>query len=717
MGLFHDKCTALVDAVTGRALTGNELAEAREQQRTFFSGHTLASGKKWRICGNSVSKKAHCCSKCGTRAPGGWVKCPACHEWIGDEDRFCPHCDHPLHPEERVDFAGGIWDREPGLFAQRFEITDGAKITKQGVHIQEGTVAVLLDSGKETGILGPGRHEPDGTLRKINWFGAPPPRSVLLVDSGDVVFKIDIDGLRTAEERPIRMTADVTLRFVPSRADDFIANFFKDSRSISCRSVGEWISNESEYAAKNLCIKTTVDDLVKDPNRRTMFEDELARTVRELLKRTGLELVRVGCVDFVCADYEELRSQYADLEEKRRHFEFDQKLLELVALQKDTETAQSAEAKDKAIAVEHADIERGDADAEFKAKKEQELSEYLEQLAQEKEISGIDRSEEMKIIKMVSAGKLSAKMAEMELTELQQAHAQEMVKIANAHKVEMTNIANEHEADMAKLGNKLELDQIVNNYDREEQIRQAENKAKVAAVNRSESLKDAENEVVIYGTKVVGVAKADAEAEKYKTEQEKLKTEQAKSQQEARRAVIDNDLYEAEGWVKVAAAKQKVELDAEAARQEIRSREDAERARTIKGLSAVELAAWTKDGNVSKDMLEYAHKLLQRDMSPEQLLAALSGESANSADALKAMYTAKQTSKEEALHELLDEVRKMYGDSLGRDDRMMERYTQLMDRLSGMMTDTAMTAAKRPDTAPVIIPPAAPVQPTQQIIK
>ncbi len=667
MGLFHDKCTAIVDAATGEVLTGDELAEAKTQQAKWFGGHTLSNGRTWKVCGYSVSKKARVCSKCGTRAPGGWVKCPVCHEWIGNESRFCPHCNHPIHPEERIDFAGGIWDHDPGLFAQRFEIDDAAKILKQGIHIQEGTVAVLLDSGKESGVLGPGRHDPDGTLRKINWFGNPPPRSVIMADSGDVVFKLDFDGLRTADESVIRMVAEVTLRFVPSRADDFIANYMKDARAVAYDDISEMLRSECEYAAQNLCVKSNVDDLVKDPLRREAFEDELSRTLRELLKRRGLELVRVGSVDFISAAYEELREKYGELEKARRQFEYDQKLMELAASK---ETFLNSD--------DHAGIERSNEDAEFKAKKEQELAEYLEQLAQEKGIAAIDRKEEMEIVRKVSAGNISAKDAQLALARLQEGHAQKMAEIAN----------------------KLEIDLTLNNYDREEQIRQAEQKAKLADFDRAEAEKNAASDIVVYGTKVVGVAKADAEAEVFKTQQ-------TKTQQEGRKATIDTDVYEAEKWIDVKRKKQDVELDGKAREAEIQAKIDADRARTVKGLSPVELAALDKDPAARQDFLDYANKLVQSALTPEQILATLSGTSNASAEALKAMYA----SKDSATKELLEEVRKMYGESLGRDDRMNERYAQLVESLSSMMSSTASTAAARVDNAPP--PPLAP----QQIFK
>ena len=302
------------------------------------------------VCGNKVPKRARVCSKCGRGAPNGWVKCPACGKWVGNESEYCPHCNHPLHPAERIDLAGGVWDRQPDQFAQRFELGDVGRILQHGLMIQEGMLAVLLDGGKETKVLGPGRHTPDGALRSLNWFGNPPPRSAILVDSGDVVFRVDFTGkaadgtegpaatpLRSAEELPVSAVAEVTLRFVPSKAVAFLENFIKEKRSITTKDVCAWLYEEGLSAVRDLCQQSTIEDLVKDPDRRPRLEEALGRALEEPLSRCGLRLVRVGAVEFYGKAYEEVRSKYGELDRARRLLEFGRKQLELLADQEQME--------------------------------------------------------------------------------------------------------------------------------------------------------------------------------------------------------------------------------------------------------------------------------------------------------------------------------------------------------------------------------------------
>lgn len=353
MGLFSDKCTALIDPATRQALTGPALEQARLD-------------KKWPRCDARVSKKARFCSACGWVSPGGWWKCPSCGKWVGNESNDCWNCNHPLHPAERFDLAGGVWRKTPGLFAQRFEVGDVKRLLSDGLLIQEGTAAILLDGGSEKHVLGPGRHTPDGTLRKINWFGNPPPRSVVFVDNGDVLLPIHIEDLRSAEEIPVGLYAEATLHFQPKQAADFLANLMKENRTLGYEAVSGILAAEMRYAAADLCNTSTIEDLVKDPLRRTHAEDRLRETLGPALKRFGLELVRVGAADFGGDAYEELRSRAGENEIKRRELEFAQRMRELLS---------------------------GDRMHQFKD--EHDLAEYVSQIAQEKQVSDRTRDHEL----------------------------------------------------------------------------------------------------------------------------------------------------------------------------------------------------------------------------------------------------------------------------------------------------------------------------------
>ena len=599
------------------------------------------------VCHNKVSKKARFCSKCGHGAPKGWVTCPSCRKWIGNDSRYCPHCNHPLHPEERVDFAGGVWDREPGLFAQRFELSDVTGIMKGGLKIQEGTLAILLDAGKKVAVLGPGRHTPEGTLRSINWFGHPPPRSVVMVDSGDCVFRMDIKGMRTAEELPVDVVAEVTLRFDPGNADGFLENMFKDSRleAVEARvrvkaeeggieaagnlkvfelrglrsdAIGMWLVEEASAAVKDVCQQSTVEDLVKDPERRPRFEDAISRELKDLLKRSGLELVRVGYVDFISKDYEDMRQKYADLDVKRRQLEFDRKVFEQVKSLNELELADKTEEREKAYRenVVDADYDKKEGDLEEQKKRDEarrvrDTEEYLAQLAQEKGLSEISHDAEIEIAKLAALGKVDAREAE-----------ERLAKLSREHKIAFAEL--EHKLDTARRLRADELDE-------------AKHGAAVGDIGRSEKIKDAESDAAVA------------------------------------RGKIDTKNYEAKTAQELAQAAAKANLD----NLERMAKIDAEERRTlaaaVKGMSAEEMAAVLDDPGRRADLLEIAKARIEVEKAKVQAEADVA--------------IAKATSDTSQKDRLIEEMKGMMSDRTAHDEKLV-----------AMLHDIATKAVEKPVT-------------------
>ena len=566
-------------------------------------------------CGNSVSKRAKFCSKCGHGAPDGWFKCPQCGNWVGNDSAFCPHCNHPLFPEERIDLAGGVWARKPGEFARRFELDDVRFIKENGLMVQEGTVAVLLDGGKEVKELGPGRHSPLGTLRDINWFGNPPPRAAVMVDAGECVFRVDFTGkdsgvgavasapLRSAEELEVGCVAEITLRFVPGRADRFIANVMKEARSVGAEEIRALIYEQALSAVRDLCTQSTIEDLVKDPERRARFEDAITRALRDAAKEWGIEIVRAGAVEFYGRAYEEVRAKYGELEKSRRIFEFRRAEIEAFAAAADDEAA------------------AGKRDA----KRDQETKEYLEQLAQEKQLSEIERKQELEIAVRVANGEVSATDA----------------KLAAARELE------EHARNMEALAHKLELDLTLRDYNREQLVKDAENSARVAAVGRDERLKDEKLATAVTGEKV----------------------EQAKLDDEIERIRIARELWEQDKY-----------LDLRKKKGEVKNAELRERADILAGKSELELAALAIDDPAARQaFLEQGLARLKMDqeaaMSPEQLLAKHAATSPEAALALARMAEAK--AKEQSASQILEERRKMDAERLAHDEKTQAQIMEL----------------------------------------
>lgn len=608
-------------------------------------------------CGAKVSKRERFCGNCGHGAPNGWTKCPGCGKWIANDAKHCPHCNQPLYPDERVDLAGGVWAREPGLFAQRFELGDTRRVMQDGLMVQEGTMAILLDGGRESKVLGPGRYEPQGALRAINWFGNPPPRTAVMVDAGDVVFRVDftetasgggVAPLRSAEEQVVEASAEITLRFLPSKAAEFVGNFMKELRAVSTKDVCAWLYEESVSAVKDLCVQTTVEDLVKDPDRRERFEDAIGRALKEPLARVGLQLVRVGAVEFFGAAYEDMRAKYGELDAKRREVEYQKEQLRVVA---DADNMRLEE-------------ERRGGDMEMaRARRAQEVEEYLSQLAQEKGLAEIDRDSEKEIAELDSSTRLqiAVRVAKGEVSRKE-------AELAVARELE------EHARQMTALAHKLELDLTLANYNREQLIADAENRASLNAIQRRERELDVKSQVVISADEV----------------------QIAKNRGEARKAGIDVDIYEADKW-----------LDIKAKKDAIRNRDLRERMDIVSGRSAQDVAAAAAMGGDAATASAFMSKAtaeaqmahdenmakIQAGMSVDQILASGAAKDPNAA---KEAFARAKEAEEKASKQVLDELKASEKDRHQHDEKIIET-----------IADLARKSVERQTTT--VVPPVTPV--------
>ena len=346
-------------------------------------------------CGNRVSKRARFCNKCGAPTPGGWWKCPGCGKWVGNDVEYCSHCNTRLYPDERVSVAGGVWQKAPTLFAQRFEVGNLKLGEGQSLQVQEGTAAMLLEGGEAKHVLEAGRHGMDGLLRKINWFGAPPPRSVVLVDAGEVIVPLHLEDLRTAEFFPLEFYGEVILRFAggveAGRA--FIANVLKEARECQFLDLAMRVAPAIRGVVDEMCTTSTVEDLVRDPERRIRLQERMEARLKEDLEACGLEVVRVSSAEFTGEKYEEWAEKMGDEEVKRREEEY------RAALRKMAGKAKEGEWKD-----------------------EQELREYKATLDAEWRVSEATREREFELLKAEWAhdDEMRGRLEEMERLEHEQ---------------------------------------------------------------------------------------------------------------------------------------------------------------------------------------------------------------------------------------------------------------------------------------------------------
>jgi hypothetical protein len=389
MGLFSDKCEALIDVTTNRVLQGETLTHARQNPEAPR-------------CGNRVPKAARFCNKCGSSAPGGWWKCHRCGKWVGAEANFCWNCKTALHPESRDAISDGVWQRQPGVFARHIRVAELRRLVEKGLLVEIGTVALLVEGGEIKATLEPGRHTLETLGRKFKGlFTTPLPQTVVLADAGDVVLPLRFTGVRTKEELPVECYTEVCFRFVAARGEAFLNNVLKSQDHLSYEGLADWMRQEIRGAVGDLVQSASIEDLVRDPQRRLRIEDALRSALAVALERAGVELVRVASVEFTGAEYEELRASAGQVEVKRRAIEFQQRMRELTT-----------------------------GDEMNRLKTEAELEEYVGQLAQEKGVARELQEHELARLKQVHRHELEKAEAAYQIAaELEQAAHEIQVKL------------------------------------------------------------------------------------------------------------------------------------------------------------------------------------------------------------------------------------------------------------------------------------------------
>jgi hypothetical protein len=338
MALFSDKCDTPIDPATGRALTGEALQVA------------LQNPKAPR-CRNSVKKKARFCNKCGSPAPGGWIKCPnpKCKKWVGNDSQFCPHCREALNPGDRQEMEGGRWVREAGQLARRFEVSNIVEdIKRKGLVIDAGTRALLLDGGEVKAVLEAGTHTLESLGQRINHFGNPPPRTVVLVEAAEHEVDLRLEGLQDAAFQPVDL--QVVLRWRVGHREGQFKNFFTQVLGGESRvGVGQFadrlkaeLSQVCKMAVRNL----DGEAMMSDPEGREKLLQELKGQMAKSAELMGIELTQVPVLELRSEALEALQARQGTLGRGKRELDLEKSEVELAAERERMQVKQGFESQE-----------------------------------------------------------------------------------------------------------------------------------------------------------------------------------------------------------------------------------------------------------------------------------------------------------------------------------------------------------------------------------
>jgi len=362
---FTEKCTAYVDE-NGKALSSAALEAARHNPNA-------------RRCGHLVKTRAKFCSKCGSPTPKGWWRCGACGQWIGNESTVCPHCGKRQDTAARLDIAAGLWQKGDDVFAQRFDSLDVEPLMAKGLTVQEGQNAILLSGGAVEEVLPSGHYQPAQVVDMPLFQQSGEAKSFVMVDSSEIPFPVMVPDLMSKDDMALELTCVAVIQFDPMHPVEFLANvmgpraYMAKGDLTACLGyddLAHFILNDVDLAARGFCVAHGIDELFRDAEVRLALEKAIAGSLERNLTAAGLHFVRLKEVDFRGAAYERLRAKAGEVEEKRRENEF------ILAAQEMANDATKREAMG-----------------------EQQIEEFMAQLAQEKQISDMTREHELEHIR------------------------------------------------------------------------------------------------------------------------------------------------------------------------------------------------------------------------------------------------------------------------------------------------------------------------------
>ena len=407
---FSNKCQAYVDE-NGRALTGAALEAARHDPNA-------------RRCGHSVPLRAKFCSKCHSPAPKAWWRCGSCGKWIGQESENCPHCGHTQDLSSRISLDNGHWRKGDDVFAQRVELNDVAAMFTRGLVISEGQCAILLGNGCVADVLPPGKYAAADLVDLDKYAKSGDSKSLIMVDLGEIAYPVRLNGLKSKDDLNVDLECRVVVRFNPENAEKFISNLMCQRESVYVVSpfnsvvsyeaiARNYLLKELEIGVRDVCNGHTIDELFKDAALRVELEDHVKEYLKRSLYSLGLQFIRLAEVDFIGDFYDRLREMSGDVERNRRELEVKLRLDELM---RDAE-------KRKALGADN-------------------LDDYLEQLALEKDMKDIMRADEISKIK--EAFERDMAIAELETryrkAKKEQTDVHELEKIDAEHDEELKRI-------------------------------------------------------------------------------------------------------------------------------------------------------------------------------------------------------------------------------------------------------------------------------------
>lgn len=280
-------------------------------------------------CGKSVAMDAAFCNSCGCPTAKSWATCHRCGSSVGAESKFCWKCGcEQLDQAKRQQFYGDRWHRSTGDFAARVEIKTPAAVLHQGLQIDEGTVALVFQGGRFTGLLEPGHHTFDNFLKRLLGFDKGQAAHAILIDTQAAEIDFMLEDLRVKNQVPV----DVRMRllFQVKEPRLFAERVLAGAADFSTRDLTDRLHGDVRAATAAALADHGLDQILAAPNARDVIERGLTMTLQPALQPLGLSLEGVRLADFGGPAVSELRQKFGEIDRLNRELEANRRMQDAV---------------------------------------------------------------------------------------------------------------------------------------------------------------------------------------------------------------------------------------------------------------------------------------------------------------------------------------------------------------------------------------------------
>jgi hypothetical protein len=224
--------------------------------------------------------------------------------------------------------GGKRWARIPGEFAQRIEVSDLRAILSKTLEVEEGTRGLLFQSGALVGDLGPGAHTLQTVADRLKALIFGSPVSVLVVDASQQRLTVELPSLLSQDNQQVNSEVTLVLELVNPLS--FLTNLLKGGSRLTIGEVANWFRPAMTAVVGTLVRRTTVEELRHPEELADHLHDELDRRLGPQVAAAGFRLVRLDLVTFETPAHEELGRAWGrlSLEEARAELRERQRAIE-----------------------------------------------------------------------------------------------------------------------------------------------------------------------------------------------------------------------------------------------------------------------------------------------------------------------------------------------------------------------------------------------------